>query len=1778
MCHEIEDLPSDARKQFVNFLDRKVNLSRVSVRDLKEMWLPCMRYYEDYDVYGLCLSLHGTTCGKSHGLSTDVKTLLLSIFNKNKEDAKAIERNVTNQSWLCITTRTYKPNTNSQTTYARSTPHVVAAIVYTMNVNCAFVHWLGVDQKVYPEDEVPFWTKKHLSLFLLICLFKLTTGIGQKLPGKVFLQVSNGSIGLATYYLDLGFKKMTNMSADNGFEQFKELSDNLEVAEKDYVTNEGEADLCFCDTQNFVYRKSLKESNSDNSTNVICIPTETETNRAKRCYDDNFFLQTKQQIAAMINGSGYGFAKHDPVSLKKLLERFKKERKKVWAAYPIVERFSSLADSSYLKSLHQQEEKLKNVIEKTTILKSLMEDEAAKKLKHFEQLNTKLANIQPSNITIYERLSFSPSQYFSRNQTMFMLNLMFRHNVHGECISILPSEYSLYAQSLAKFEKEKNTPQCENVIKILFRMLVKEKMMNLFDSKLIFILINVNENHWVVVVLINMDAMVKNLDNEMMAKRAKKEVPSYLSERDDVRSGYIYYDPFDETGKAKKELPTNLGVQALVNAVFSLRTMYLHHNPTEIISKKGVLKEEGIEWYFNEYFQPYEILHEKSDTITTSDNFKKFEFSEALLPSQQDDCNCGLASLCSTMIMSKFLIDEVDNSAEWLPVEGRNGDRNRLMIKVDVDDSRAISIKGDELPLFRHEVYYVIDECSKLMRTHKRKLLKDFNDVLQHSLYCPTLSTVDEIEFCATNQQNFQRVRNKLETSLAEKHLPIVMDTAQNQYESFFLSVAIVLASQKLITGEWKKTKTAKSLVLDWFQSRLDVFDRQGFCDLSKQSNCTESQLNLLKRQFGYNDSTKQKVVIGKGRIAELLRLPTEVFWNKDVLCLLTLLSGCLETPMILFCVGEKGEDGEPRSKTFHIESNGEKCKQANSIEVPPGKMNAWLFLQYTDDDATNDDATKTRYAILVKKWPVEDDNSENAWFQETNLGTTQRIESIVTQSQGEDRAAIFQAEKSKPTPKQQPIQLPGAAEKIEQGPSKVSQGKNPHKQKPRNLPTAAEKIKEAPSKDSQGQKPTTEMHSGKISPAIAETTTKSSQKQVKIADGTKMARGQISDSALVSDTEGTATRKRRRRKRRNKTPFSRKKKRKVVASAGEDKDSLDEKKTEQRKDDEPCELKTATITSFEEDKVARDPNGNFCCALDFCRQLDNKLDLHRPCKGKNFEQCNVCLRKGHIQCLKNRVRGRKGGVCIKCWHEHYESNTPGISKPKNRLVALNNMTANHLWFDNDNRTLEEMADSVKDKFYCKENPFLWNNVPKVTVNKTMTTDFNKHCQESFIKWGDKDDHWTDACTEDKRKRILANLHNKMANCRNCKDKKKRKLATWGKNTVGKKSQTEITRCLDCQDVIKEIKAYKNTWKDAIAILKKRYQTSVPGYIHSLQYESPEKIIAQCYSINEATKARIPAEIVVDCTWVVRTFGKECAAFLAMLGTSSDKNIPVKVKETEITMNKVVVKIKYDPGKVKENYDEPKLNVIYPTKLTEAQLEQRQHSGEPFRCLAADGTDFRLSEENVRKVLDNEYVDFIKEHYTSGGFAKVPVGRVRKNSNLKMRSDLYDPNAPAVTYKQGDEDLCVVKSFVSALHIAGFQDEACEINRQYELIKDTADTKANALSTTIHIARYVMPKCIQFKHFKRGEFDCTKLRKNQVFLGTIETEDGHCNHAVTLFRGHIYDSNEEHALKISKKGLNFCSSDGQDKAKFVCFAEGHLITCTKPGTSNLFEINKKNKV
>jgi hypothetical protein len=159
---------------------------------------------------------------------------------------------------------------------------------------------------------------------------------------------------------------------------------------------------------------------------------------------------------------------------------------------------------------------------------------------------------------------------------------------------------------------------------------------------------------------------------------------------------------------------------------------------------------------------------------------------------------------------------------------------------------------------------------------------------------------------------------------------------------------------------------------------------------------------------------------------------------------------------------------------------------------------------------------------------------------------------------------------------------------------------------------------------------------------------------------------------------------------------------------------------------------------------------------------------------------------------------------------------------------------------------------------------------------------------------------------------------------------------------------------------------------------------------------------------------------------------------------------------------------------------------------------------------------------------------------TASKFIDVPVGAVREPRRLTLPS-LCVPSAPPVFYQQGMYDTCVFSSMASALYFAGakvaanfIQNKAkgtagCNVqNMFHKLVMMVRETDLKFLSTTS------LPPTFDWEH---------DLHDNMIVVASLAGSDGSVHHAITMFRGWIFDSNETHALPLNKQALHFMHSN-----------------------------------
>ena len=147
---------------------------------------------------------------------------------------------------------------------------------------------------------------------------------------------------------------------------------------------------------------------------------------------------------------------------------------------------------------------------------------------------------------------------------------------------------------------------------------------------------------------------------------------------------------------------------------------------------------------------------------------------------------------------------------------------------------------------------------------------------------------------------------------------------------------------------------------------------------------------------------------------------------------------------------------------------------------------------------------------------------------------------------------------------------------------------------------------------------------------------------------------------------------------------------------------------------------------------------------------------------------------------------------------------------------------------------------------------------------------------------------------------------------------------------------------------------------------------------------------------------------------------------------------------------------------------------------------------------------------------------------------------------MNIFPQLMCENAPPVKFMQGEIDSCVFSSLASAFHQTAIPDLVTVAN-----VLQTKSTKFGGGTKSIYAAKCIVEEHVKWLQVKRlpKEFDWENDINDYMFVvGVIKDSTNCCQHAVTIFRNWIYDSNEPFALPLSKQSLDCCTWEIKDGA------------------------------
>jgi hypothetical protein len=214
--------------------------------------------------------------------------------------------------------------------------------------------------------------------------------------------------------------------------------------------------------------------------------------------------------------------------------------------------------------------------------------------------------------------------------------------------------------------------------------------------------------------------------------------------------------------------------------------------------------------------------------------------------------------------------------------------------------------------------------------------------------------------------------------------------------------------------------------------------------------------------------------------------------------------------------------------------------------------------------------------------------------------------------------------------------------------------------------------------------------------------------------------------------------------------------------------------------------------------------------------------------------------------------------------------------------------------------------------------------------------------------------------------------------------------------------------------------------------------------------------------------------------------------------------------------------LRYHPPKYKHVYEKKTKRELY--------VSDEVKQAERWKAKLDDDTVVEVNEEIVKQFGTR----FVTECQTLGirKFVPIPVGSCR-SSAMEMIPSLRCADAPPVHYMQGDIDRCVFSSLASAFHQTGITD----LVRVSSILQD----KSNSLSggtECINDAMRIVEKNVKWLQPRKmpKNFEWKNDINNYMFVvGVIKDSTGSCQHAVTIFRNWVYNSNEPICFSSQKR-------------------------------------------
>ena len=268
--------------------------------------------------------------------------------------------------------------------------------------------------------------------------------------------------------------------------------------------------------------------------------------------------------------------------------------------------------------------------------------------------------------------------------------------------------------------------------------------------------------------------------------------------------------------------------------------------------------------------------------------------------------------------------------------------------------------------------------------------------------------------------------------------------------------------------------------------------------------------------------------------------------------------------------------------------------------------------------------------------------------------------------------------------------------------------------------------------------------------------------------------------------------------------------------------------------------------------------------------------------------------------------------------------------------------------------------------------------------------------------------------------------------------------------------------------------------------------------------------------------------------------------------TEDDGFFPVP--ETEVVNGEMIeldtrkiVKIMFEPPK-------PQPTPTKKRKLPKGKNKNKSVYPGRYGVKLSDGEVEIRQEAELIQLFGLTFINHLKQKTIKYGinWYGVPIGAVMDRPALTQeiikQLNLRKESPPEIRYKQGNQDTCVFSSCASAMFYANELEVAQKLHEfRVPLRQDYNNRTYSEVGRLMCIIKKIFSRKFQWRRLKENYPILTGgrdggLDRNSICTILVESDDGSCNHAVTIFNNWIFDSNEDHAIPFCAAGLNFITT------------------------------------